>query len=158
MVKAGAGNTLYYGDNLAILREEIGDESVDLIYLDPPINSNASYNVLFRAPEGHQSKAQIEAFEKALDTYRLDVGRYPTSEEGMAALLSRLPDGDLEEVRAAMERGMASVDTGEVTNASRSVELNGVAYNDGGAQLQKALKSLFSTACAQRFAAPWTPM
>ena len=58
-----AGNTLYYGDNLTILREEIADESVDLIYLDPPFNSNASYNVLFRAPEGHQSKAQIEAFD-----------------------------------------------------------------------------------------------
>ena len=63
MIKASTGNTLYYGDNLTILREEIGDESVDLIYLDPPFNSNASYNVLFRAPEGHQSKAQIEAFD-----------------------------------------------------------------------------------------------
>ena len=56
-------NTLYYGDNLSILREHIPNESVDLIYLDPPFNSNASYNVLFKAPEGHQSKAQIEAFD-----------------------------------------------------------------------------------------------
>ena len=40
-------NALYYGDNLAVLREYISDESVDLIYLDPPFNSNASYNVLF---------------------------------------------------------------------------------------------------------------
>ena len=40
-------NVLYYGDNLEILRERIPDESVDLIYLDPPFNSNASYNVLF---------------------------------------------------------------------------------------------------------------
>ena len=56
-------NTLYYGDNLAILREHVPNESVDLIYLDPPFNSNASYNVLFKAPEGHQSKAQIEAFD-----------------------------------------------------------------------------------------------
>jgi len=56
-------NTLYYGDNLAILREHIEDESVDLIYLDPPFNSNASYNVLFKAPDGHQSQAQIEAFD-----------------------------------------------------------------------------------------------
>jgi DNA modification methylase len=54
---------LYYGDNLAVLREHIPDESVDLIYLDPPFNSNASYNVLFKAPTGEQSKAQIEAFE-----------------------------------------------------------------------------------------------
>ena len=45
-------NRLYYGDNLAVLREHIGDESVDLIYLDPPFNSNANYNVLFKAPAG----------------------------------------------------------------------------------------------------------
>jgi adenine specific DNA methylase Mod len=56
-------NALYYGDNLAVLRESIKDESVDLIYLDPPFNSNASYNVLFKAPTGEQSQAQIEAFE-----------------------------------------------------------------------------------------------
>ena len=56
-------NHLYYGDNLDILRTEIAPESVDLIYLDPPFNSNASYNVLFRSPEGSKSKAQIEAFD-----------------------------------------------------------------------------------------------
>jgi site-specific DNA-methyltransferase (adenine-specific) len=56
-------NHLYYGDNLSVLRDEIRDESVDLIYLDPPFNSNASYNVLFRAPDGAQSAAQIEAFD-----------------------------------------------------------------------------------------------
>src|SRR5689334_10396783 len=56
-------NALYYGDNLAVLRESIADESVDLIYLDPPFNSNASYNVLFRSPAGGGSAAQIEAFE-----------------------------------------------------------------------------------------------
>src|SRR3954453_21226831 len=56
-------NKLFYGDNLVVLRESIPDESVDLIYLDPPFNSNASYNVLFKAPSGEQSAAQIEAFE-----------------------------------------------------------------------------------------------
>src|SRR6185312_9738117 len=56
-------NRLYYGDNLTVLRDSIGDESVDLIYLDPPFNSQANYNVLFKAPTGEQSKAQIEAFE-----------------------------------------------------------------------------------------------
>ena len=56
-------NTLYYGDNLDILREHIHDESVDLVYLDPPFNSNASYNVLFKAPDGHDSHAQMEAFD-----------------------------------------------------------------------------------------------
>jgi site-specific DNA-methyltransferase (adenine-specific) len=57
------GNTLYYGDNLPILREHIPDESVDLVYLDPPFNSNRSYNVLFKDESGKHSEAQIEAFE-----------------------------------------------------------------------------------------------
>jgi len=56
-------NALYYGDNLGVLRNEVRDESVDLVYLDPPFNSNATYNVLFKAPSGQQSRAQIEAFE-----------------------------------------------------------------------------------------------
>lgn len=55
--------SLYYGDNLGVLREHVRDETVDLIYLDPPFNSNATYNVLFKAPSGQQSRAQIEAFE-----------------------------------------------------------------------------------------------
>jgi site-specific DNA-methyltransferase (adenine-specific) len=54
---------LYYGDNLPILREHIPDESVDLIYLDPPFNSKRTYNVLFRERTGASSEAQIEAFE-----------------------------------------------------------------------------------------------
>ena len=56
-------NQLYYGDNLQVLREHIADESVDLIYLDPPFNSKRDYNLLFKAPSGHDSEAQIEAFE-----------------------------------------------------------------------------------------------
>ena len=56
------GNTLFYGDNLAVLREHVGDESVDLVYLDPPFNSNASYNVLFKERTGEESPAQIKAF------------------------------------------------------------------------------------------------
>lgn len=56
-------NHLYYGDNLYVLREHVADESIDLIYLDPPFNSQATYNVLFRSKKGEESKAQIEAFE-----------------------------------------------------------------------------------------------
>ena len=56
-------NTLFYGDNLNILREYISDESVDLIYLDPPFNSIRSYNVLFKDESGLDSEAQITAFE-----------------------------------------------------------------------------------------------
>ena len=56
-------NALYYGDNLRILRDYIPDESIDLIYLDPPFNSNRSYNVLFKETSSALSQAQIEAFE-----------------------------------------------------------------------------------------------
>lgn len=56
-------NSLYFGDNLAILREDIRDAAVDLIYLDPPFNSHATYNVLFKTPKGHASDAQIAAFD-----------------------------------------------------------------------------------------------
>ena len=55
-------NTLYYGDNLEIMRQYVPDESVDLVYLDPPFNSNATYNVLFKERTGEESPAQIKAF------------------------------------------------------------------------------------------------
>ncbi len=64
-------NQLYYGDNLDVLRRHVADESVDLVYLDPPFNSNASYNVLFAEKSGKQAAAQIKAFE---DTWRWDAG------------------------------------------------------------------------------------
>src|SRR5438270_4614752 len=56
-------NRLFFGDNLRILREYVADESVDLVYLDPPFNSAANYNVLFQEKSGAQSAAQITAFE-----------------------------------------------------------------------------------------------
>jgi 16S rRNA G966 N2-methylase RsmD len=58
-------NQLYYGDNLAVLREYIKDESVDLIYLDPPFNSRQDYNVLFAEKDGTRSSSQIMAFKDA---------------------------------------------------------------------------------------------
>ena len=64
-------NQLYYGDNLDVLRRHVPDESVDLVYLDPPFNSNAGYNVLFAERDGAQAAAQIKAFE---DTWRWDEG------------------------------------------------------------------------------------
>ena len=60
-------NQLYYGDNLDILRNHLPDESVDLIYIDPPFNSNQAYNVIFSEADGSSSQAQIQAFE---DTWR----------------------------------------------------------------------------------------
>jgi DNA modification methylase len=62
-------NTLYYGDNLEVLRRYIPDESVELIYLDPPFKSDQNYNVLFADQNGSQSAAQIQAFE---DTWHWD--------------------------------------------------------------------------------------
>ena len=56
-------NQLHFGDNLTILRNRIKDETVDLVYLDPPFNSNANYNVLFREGNGIVSEAQAEAFK-----------------------------------------------------------------------------------------------
>jgi len=56
-------NTLYYGDNLPILKKHFPSESIDLIYLDPPFNSNRSYNVLFKDESGSEADAQITAFE-----------------------------------------------------------------------------------------------
>jgi site-specific DNA-methyltransferase (adenine-specific) len=64
---AGWQNQLYFGDNLEVLRQHIPVGSVDLIYLDPPFNSNASYNMLFKEPSGKQSAAQIAAFD---DTWK----------------------------------------------------------------------------------------
>ena len=62
-------NILYYGDNLDILRRYVKDETVDLVYLDPPFNSDQNYNVLFAEQNGSRSSAQIHAFE---DTWRWD--------------------------------------------------------------------------------------
>ena len=62
-------NTLYYGDNLDVLRRYVADESVDLVYLDPPFNSNATYNVLFKEHSGEKAASQIKAFE---DTWTWD--------------------------------------------------------------------------------------
>jgi len=75
-------NLLYYGDNLDILRRHIADESVDLVYLDPPFNSNASYNVLFAEQNGSRAAAQIKAFE---DTWRWDEAAAKTYHEAVEA-------------------------------------------------------------------------
>jgi site-specific DNA-methyltransferase (adenine-specific) len=69
-------NTLYYGDNLEVMRKYLPDASVDLVYLDPPFNSNRDYNLLFREQSGEPAQGQIKAFtdtwqwsERAYDTF-----------------------------------------------------------------------------------------
>jgi DNA modification methylase len=71
-------NTLYYGDNLDILRRYIADDSVDLVYLDPPFNSNANYNVLFAERDGSRAAAQVAAFT---DTWQWDQAAVAAYEE-----------------------------------------------------------------------------
>jgi DNA modification methylase len=63
MARGDAMNKLYFGDNLHVLRQHVKDESVDLVYLDPPFKSQASYNVLFKGPVGRKATAQITAFD-----------------------------------------------------------------------------------------------
>ena len=88
-------NTLYYGDNLPILREHVPDESVDLVYLDPPFNSNASYNVLFKEQSGEASPAQIRAFTdtwewglEAERTFREEIVENPRMPENVVNMVS----------------------------------------------------------------------
>ena len=78
-------NTLYYGDNLQILRDYIADESIDLVYLDPPFNSKRTYNVLFKNESGQDSEAQIAAFD---DTWHWNAA----AEEIYHELVTKAPD------------------------------------------------------------------
>lgn len=95
-MKSITKNTLFYGDNLDILRDYMPDESVDLIYLDPPFNSNRSYNVLFKDESGKDSQSQITAFEdtwhwgqETEDTYRDPV---QNAQSNVSTMISALRD------------------------------------------------------------------
>ena len=88
-------NTLFYGDNLQVLRDHVPAESVDLVYLDPPFNSNASYNVLFRERTGEESPAQIKAFTDTWEwtqeterTYELDIIQNPAVPSAVKDMIS----------------------------------------------------------------------
>ena len=88
-------NSLFYGDNLQVLRDHVPDESVDLVYLDPPFNSNASYNVLFREKSGEDSPAQIKAFtdtwewtEETERTYQQDIIYHPTTPAAVKEMIA----------------------------------------------------------------------
>ena len=124
-------NTLYYGDNLEILRntEYFPDECVDLIYLDPPFNSNRNYNVLFKAPSGADSEAQITAFE---DTWEWG----PTAEATYRELITDAPD----KVSTAIEALLSLIDRNPmmaylVMMTARLVELRRVLKPTGSLYL-----------------------
>ena len=122
-------NVLYYGDNLDILRNHFPDESVDLIYLDPPFNSNRSYNVLFRESTGTASEAQIEAFE---DTWHWSTAAAHAYDEVMTG-----PHQDVARILNAMVDGLGHNDvTAYLTMmAIRLVELHRVLRQTGSIYL-----------------------
>ncbi len=122
-------NTLFYGDNLSILREYMIDECVDLIYLDPPFNSNRNYNVLFKDESGIDSEAQIIAFE---DTWHWN----HIAEQTYHELITKAPDS-VSKVVAALR---AFVGTNQmmaylVMMTIRLVELHRVLKPDGSLYL-----------------------
>jgi site-specific DNA-methyltransferase (adenine-specific) len=95
-------NKLYFGDNLDILREYIPDESVDLIYLDPPFNSQAGYNVLFESRKSDAESAQAQAFrdswswlEDAQESYRELMGFGGNTARLIDALKTALKESDM---------------------------------------------------------------
>ena len=92
-VPSMAINQLYYGDNLEILRHHIPSESVDLIYIDPPFNSNQAYNVIFSESDGSSSQAQIQAFE---DTWHWG----HTTEEVYHDLINTAPQQLIETIKS----------------------------------------------------------
>ena len=102
MSKTTSLNVLYYGDNLDVLRRHVDDESVDLVYLDPPFNSNADYNVLFAEHSGEKSAGQIQAFK---DTWQWDAEASASYAEviqaggpvanAMAAFHTLIPQSDM---------------------------------------------------------------
>ena len=124
-------NRLFYGDNLDILRsrERFPDESVDLIYLDPPFNSNRDYNVLFRSESGLDSEAQITAFE---DTWHWG----PTAQNAYEDIALHAPPA----VSSAMQALMDLIEANQmmaylVMMASRLVELHRVLKPTGSLYL-----------------------
>ena len=95
-------NTLYYGDNLEVMRLYVKDESVDLVYLDPPFKSNQNYNVLFAEKNGTRSTAQIKAFkdtwqwdQEAASAYREVVEAGGRVSEAMQGFRKLLGDNDM---------------------------------------------------------------
>ncbi|CAA9321766.1 MAG: Type III restriction-modification system methylation subunit [uncultured Chloroflexia bacterium] len=123
------GNTLFYGDNLNILREHIPAGSIDLVYLDPPFNSSRNYNVLFRDKRG-ESEAQIAAFE---DTWHWGPDAERTYHELVMTATPRVSHtiGSLREIVGQTSPMMAYL----VMMAARLVELHRVLKPTGSLYL-----------------------
>lgn len=122
-------NQLFYGDNLDVLRESIAAESVDLIYLDPPFNSQRNFNVLFKSAKGQQSDAQITAFE---DSWHWG----DQAEQEFRALLHQ-PNTDVAEMIQSLRRFLKESDMMAylVMMAERLLELHRVLKPTGSLYL-----------------------
>lgn len=112
-------NRLYYGDNLDILRRYVDDESVDLVYLDPPFKSNADYNILFREKDGSKAASQLRTFgdtwEWNEDASRAYFEFIESAESRQARALQALRlivgDSDMLAYLSMMARGIAGCDS-----------------------------------------------
>jgi DNA modification methylase len=146
-------NVLYYGDNLDILRRYIPDASVDLIYLDPPFNSNRDYNVIFRDESGNRSDAQLLAFEdtwhwgpSAESTYRYltntahHEGRVPDKVSTIIAAL-RSGIGSNQMMAYLAEMGVRLVELHRVLKPTGSLYLH--CDPTAGAYLKIVLDAIF---------------
>jgi DNA modification methylase len=121
--------SLYFGDNLDILREHIRDESIDLVYLDPPFNSKRDYNLLFKTPKGLDSDAQITAFD--------DTWHWGAQAEREFSELLHQPNTDVAEMIQSMRRFLKESDMMAylVMMANRLVELHRVLKPTGSLYL-----------------------
>lgn len=122
-------NTLYFGDNLNILREHIPAQSIDLIYLDPPFNSKRDYNLLFKTPKGHDSDAQITAFD--------DTWHWGDQAESEYSELLRQPNTDVAEMIQSLRRFLKESDMMAylVMMANRLLEMHRVLKPTGSLYL-----------------------
>lgn len=116
---------MFYGDNLPILREHIPDQSIDLVYLDPPFNSNRSYNVLFKEESGQDSEVPaITAFD--------DTWHWGEQAEELYAELVTETNGKVGQMISALRGAIGKPDDGlSVIMAARLVELHRVESRQG---------------------------
>src|SRR3989304_3318931 len=123
-------NALYYGDNLKILREHFPDESVDLIYLDPPFNSKRDYNVIFKEEENKESEAQIEAFT---DTWKWG----PEAERTYHDIMTNAPTQNIADMIDSLIKFLGHNDLTAylVMMTPRLIELRRVLKNTGSLYL-----------------------
>ena len=121
--------SLYFGDNLYVLRNDIKSESIDLVYLDPPFNSKRDYNLLFKTPKGHDSDAQITAFD--------DSWHWGEQAEREFAELLHQSNTDVSEMIQSLRRFLKESDMMAyvVMMANRLVELHRVLKSSGSLYL-----------------------